>query len=412
MRTSLLVSSLVSSSLVAGQPQQPEMDFGAWSSKFGKSYGAEERASRAAVFASNAQVVSELSAASPGAVFSLDTPFADLTEEEFAKAALMPPRAAPRLAPERRLPALNASAAPSSFDWRNHNAVSSVKDQGALGTCWAFSAIGNIEGQLAIKSGAAPVSLSVEQLLECDNSTHPTNSSGEPVGGDCGEFGGWPYLAFGYFERAGGVLTDADMPYCAGIPLGKPGNCEPCMAAGYDKKTCGNHGRRLQGLQSKDDDLYDDDGQVPLYCNKSTTKGQGPFDYCGAGAAKAGFAAHVADWKAIGTDEEQIAAALAGGGSADGAAAFGGGPLSIALNAGPLQFYKKGVFSPGGLFKCDPKKLDHGVLLVGYGTDAGKDYWTVKNSWGATWGESGYFRLERGVGACGVNAQVVTALLA
>jgi len=64
------------------------------------------------------------------------------------------------------------------------------------------------------------------------------------------------------------------------------------------------------------------------------------------------------------------------------------------------------------LFKCDPKKLDHGVLLVGYGTDAGKDYWTVKNSWGATWGESGYFRLERGVGACGVNAQVVTALLA
>ena len=363
------------SAVLCASTDQVKMDFDAWAAKYGRIYGAEERAVRATIFEANVQRLAQLSAASPSAVFSLDTPFADLTEAEFENVALMPPRPAPRLAPERRLPILDASAAPASFDWRDHNAVSMVKDQGTLGTCWAFSAIGNIEGQLAIKSGAAAVSLSVEQLVECDNSTHPTNSSGEPAGGDCGEFGGWPFLAFGFFERAGGVLTDADMPYCAGVQMGKPGNCEPCMAAGYDKAMCGNHGRRLTGLQSKDDDLYDDDGQVPLYCNKSTTKGQGPLDYCGAGAAKVGFAAHVADWKAIGTDEEQIAAALAGGGSANGATAFGGGPLSIALNAGPLQFYKKGVFSPGGLFKCDPTKLDHGVLLVGYGTDAGKNYW-------------------------------------
>ena len=41
------------------------------------------------------------------------------------------------------------------------------------------------------------------------------------------------------------------------------------------------------------------------------------------------------------------------------------------MNAGPLQFYKRGIFNPGtGLFnkcKCDPKKLDHGVLIVGFG---------------------------------------------
>lgn len=393
-------------SFSAGALQQPSLGFDAWSAKHGRTYGADdERAARAAIFEANAQRVAKLSAASPGAVFSLDTPFADLTAEEFEKVALMPPRAAPHLAPERRLPAArNASAVPASFDWRDHNAVSSVKDQGSLGSCWAFSAVGNVEGQLAIKSGAAPVSLSVEQLLECDNSTHPTSSSGEPAGADCGEFGGWPFLAFGYFQRAGGVLTDASMPYCAGVPFGKPGNCEPCMPAGYDKSECGDHGPGSEAPRASDDD------QIPLYCNKSTTKGQGPLDYCGAGAAKAGFAAHVADWKAIGTDEAQIAAALATGGGTDGA--FAGGPLSIALNAGPLQFYKKGVFTPGGLFKCDPKKLDHGVLLVGFGTDGGKDYWTIKNSWGASWGEQGFFRLERGVGACGVNEQVVTALLA
>ncbi|KAK3578867.1 hypothetical protein CHS0354_010226 [Potamilus streckersoni] len=68
------------------------------------------------------------------------------------------------------------------------------------------------------------------------------------------------------------------------------------------------------------------------------------------------------------------------------------GPVSVAIYAGPKFIrYKGGVYD-------DPSctaRVNHGVLVVGYGTDAGKDYWLVKNSWGTGWGENGYIRMVR-----------------
>ena len=81
------------------------------------------------------------------------------------------------------------------------------------------------------------------------------------------------------------------------------------------------------------------------------------------------------------------------------------GPVSIAIEAdkSAFQLYKSGVLDSSA---CG-KKLDHGVLIVGYGTDSSvsKDYWKVKNSWGATWGEEGYIRLVQGKNMCGVAQQ-------
>ncbi|KAM7520986.1 hypothetical protein LguiB_019948 [Lonicera macranthoides] len=78
-------------------------------------------------------------------------------------------------------------------------------------------------------------------------------------------------------------------------------------------------------------------------------------------------------------------------------------PVSVAIEASgrSFQFYESGIFTG----KCGTA-LDHGVAAVGYGTEKGIDYWIVRNSWGADWGEKGYLRMKRNVasptGICGI----------
>ncbi|KAK9705830.1 hypothetical protein RND81_07G085300 [Saponaria officinalis] len=111
-------------------------------------------------------------------------------------------------------------------------------------------------------------------------------------------------------------------------------------------------------------------------------------------------AVKVVNFTTIPFEEDQIAAHL-----------VHHGPLAIGLNAVFMQTYIGGVSCP---LICSKRRVDHGVLLVGYGAKGysilrlgNKPYWIIKNSWGKKWGENGYYRLCRGYrGMCGMNTMV------
>jgi len=87
----------------------------------------------------------------------------------------------------------------------------------------------------------------------------------------------------------------------------------------------------------------------------------------------------------------------------------------VGVNAIFMQTYIGGVSCP---LICSKKRLNHGVLLVGYGAKGfsilrlgNKPYWIIKNSWGEKWGEDGYYKLCRGHGMCGINTMVSAAMV-
>ncbi|KAM9761747.1 digestive cysteine proteinase 2 [Menidia menidia] len=111
--------------------------------------------------------------------------------------------------------------------------------------------------------------------------------------------------------------------------------------------------------------------------------------------------AHIKDYKFIPKGDEQALA--------DAVATIG--PITVALDAdhSSFLFYSSGIYEEPN---CNSNHLSHAVLLVGYGSEDGQDYWIIKNSWGSSWGEGGYMRMIRdGRNTCGIASYALYPVL-
>jgi len=86
------------------------------------------------------------------------------------------------------------------------------------------------------------------------------------------------------------------------------------------------------------------------------------------------------------------------------------GALAVGVNGTPLQTYSGGIIDLSN-DKCNPMGINHACAIIGYGTENGLDYWIVKNSYGSSWGENGFFRIARGKGTCGINMYVLSGIV-
>eukprot|EP00639_Heterosigma_akashiwo_P004891 CAMPEP_0194576038 /NCGR_PEP_ID=MMETSP0292-20121207/11296_1 /TAXON_ID=39354 /ORGANISM="Heterosigma akashiwo, Strain CCMP2393" /LENGTH=400 /DNA_ID=CAMNT_0039427973 /DNA_START=71 /DNA_END=1273 /DNA_ORIENTATION=- len=310
--------------------------------KHGKKYSSlDQEMEKYEVFKSNLHKIDAMNG--KGKARYAITKFSDMTEEEFTSinglrfketvdhvkslhAASPEDQAASGFTPFEEIQdeLLEGVKASDSVDWRG-TAVTSVKDQGMCGDCWAFAACGDMEGTWALTTGQL-VDLSEQYLTDCDSS-------------DDGCSGGMMSSAYEWVIKNGGMQTLSEYPFTSG-ESGKEGVC------------------KVQGLSS----------------DNPTVTG----------------------WTMVTGGAANIKAMLASK-----------GPISVAVNAVQMQFYDSGVDEAN---YCLWGELNHGVLLVGYGSENGQDYWIIKNSWGTSWGEKGYYRISMDNGACGVEEMPMKSL--
>jgi cathepsin F len=174
-------------------------EFEEFKKKYNKVYGSEEEETkRYEIFRSNMKIAKQIEFYDLGTATYGASPFADMTPEEFRSKYLT--KRWDMSYDESLKPAtIPSDTPPDEFDWRDHDAVTPVKNQGSCGSCWAFSVTGNIEGQWALKKKKL-LSLSEQQLIDCDKLDQGCN-------------GGLPSWAYMEIKRLGGLETEEAYPY-------------------------------------------------------------------------------------------------------------------------------------------------------------------------------------------------------
>lgn len=369
-------------------------DFDAWLTRHSKSHVLDsEYQHRFAIFAQNAALVQKHNHAFAQGwthyAMSLEqSPFADLTDEEFRTSHLMEwqncsatthkSSGSVKSLVQQKMENHDSTFSDKKFvDWRTKGIVTPVKNQGGCGSCWTFSTTGSLEAHhclaaLKTKQNAVTTTrgsvrggggaqedaeslsyldctswtgLAEQQLLDCAD---PYDNHG------CN--GGLPSHAFEYIKAAGGLYTEKSYPYLANS------TGTTCMATQQRKHLAPPHSVV----------------QVAEVFNITSR------------------------------DEEDLVQAVGNL-----------GPVSVAYQVSPdFRFYSHGVYDSynattnSTMCQNDAQSVNHAVVAVGLGQVEEKSdngavttipYYIIRNSWGTMWGMEGYFWMKRGENLCGVG---------
>jgi cathepsin X len=253
---------------------------------------------------------------------------------------------------------------PESFTWGNVDGVNYLTKSlnqhipQYCGSCWAHGALSALADRIKIaRCGAGDeINLSVQYILNCGSST----------AGSC--HGGSHSGAYQFIKDSGFVPFDTCNPYLA---------CSSESGDGFCK-------------------------HVDTTCTKANI-----CRTCDTFAGMGGSCveidsfpnATVAEYGSYGLFEKNKVHKIK-------AEIYARGPVAAGVNAEPLVDYKGGVVKDRSFLH---KLVNHVVSIVGWGVEDGVEYWIVRNSWGAYWGELGYFRIETGHDSLGIEMEVVWA---
>jgi C1A family cysteine protease len=307
----------------------------------------EEFLRRLQVFIANSDLIEQYNAQNNSYVLSHNQ-FSHLTWEEFRERMNLgygrPKQLLRRSGLLHRTP-LSTEDLPKSVDWVAKHAVTEVKNQGNCGSCWAFSAVGCLEGAYAIKTGKLK-EFSEQMLVDCDNVDQGCN-------------GGLMTNAFEWvMKKSEGICSRQDYAYTSG-DTSKEGQCqmEKCEV--------------VEGTQVKNIVEVEPDEQALM-----SAVAQQPVSV-----------AIEADQIAFQFYKSGIFTARCGTNLDHGVLLVGYGEMKDGR-----------ILAPNGLYMND-KDPEAPTASSGL-------FWKVKNSWGPEWGMDGFILLERGKdqegGQCGI----------
>jgi len=196
----------------------PKSRFEAFEREFAKTYkDSGERLLRFTVFMKNLREIEAHNRISGQKWKKVVNRFADMTQDELKAMNGYVNTAKPTGHQVGHHAHVKLEDLPESVDWRDKGAITSVKDQGYCGSCWAFATVESIESYLQINSGGELAELSAQQINSC--TPNPLN-----CGGSGGCKGSIPQLGFVYTQLFGLVKED-DYPYTSGT-FGVTGDCD------------------------------------------------------------------------------------------------------------------------------------------------------------------------------------------